>query len=276
MGFFDSLFKSDSDLPTKNSEIINAHKILQNSSLSYEERVSSLTKLRTIFLTSNDKNDLKAIATSILKTVATDGTLKVRDSALNTLDAIIASCFSSFNDSPTQVNSRKLSVVSQDVVPQLILITRNKSESAKELRQVAFWTLSKVAFFAIDDERIRFFARSLTDNSDQVRMAVMNTFENLVRLSDDELKRRISRFSLSALCSALNDSTLCVRAAKVMGGLGKFALSAAPFLYKHLDDEDGEWAASALRDVSGVQFRKDEKKKWEEWLQKYVITEEGV
>ncbi len=95
-------------------------------------------------------------------------------------------------------------------MPILIEIAKYKNEDAKELRLMAFQTLSKIVPFAIDDERIGFLARSLNDQANNIRMAVISTFENLVKSSDDALKRRIARFSLSALCEALDDPTIWV------------------------------------------------------------------
>lgn len=260
MGIFSKLFKSEDNFSTKNSEIINALKILQDTSLSYNERAGALTRLKSIFLTSNDKADLRAISQLILRTVTDDESIKIREIALTTFDTIIETGLQD-----------KLSIVSGYAMPILIEIARYKNEDAKELRRIAFWILSKIAPFGINDEGLRFLARSLNDKTDSIRMAVICTFENLVRLSDDALKRRIARFSLPALCEALNDSTIRVRSAKALGGLGKYALTAAPFLCKRLDDEEGEWAGSALRNITGEQYGNKEKEKWEKWLQKSVV-----
>ena len=271
MGILSKFFKSD-EISTKNSKIIDALKILQNSSLSHNERDGALAKLKSIFLTSSDKDDLKAISQSILRTVTHDKSIEIRKRALKTLDTIIENCVFFYNQSPLREDSRlQLSVVSGYAVPILIDIAKYKNEDVKELRLMAFQTLSKTVPFAIDDERIGFLARSLNDQANNIRMAVISTFENLVKSSDDALRRRIARFSLSALCEALDDPAIWVLAAKVIGGLGTYALGAAPFLYKRLDDKDGEWAARALRNITGEQYGKDEKHKWEQWLQKYVV-----
>ena len=50
MGFLSNLFKSADGISTKNSEIIDALKVLQNSSLLANERIDALTKLKSIFL----------------------------------------------------------------------------------------------------------------------------------------------------------------------------------------------------------------------------------
>jgi hypothetical protein len=271
VGILSKFFKSDEFL-TKNSKIIDALKILQNSSLSNNERADALAKLKSIFLTSTDKDDLKAISQSIIKTVTNDNSLEIRGNALKTFDAIIDNCLFFYNQAPLRPDSHlKLNIVSHDAVPMLIGVAKYKSENAKELRLMAFRTLSKIAPFAIDDERIVFLARSLNDQSDDIRVAMISAFENLVKSSDDALKRRIARFSLSALCEALSDSAIWMRSVKVISGLGKYALGAAPFLYKRLNDDDGEWVLYALHHITGEQYGKDEKKKWEQWLEKHVV-----
>jgi hypothetical protein len=260
MGILGKFFKSDVNVLSKNSEINNALKILQNGSLPYNDRASALSKLKSIFLASNDKDDLRTIAQSILRTVTTDESAKVREIAFNTFDNIVGTG-----------SQNKLSAVAEYAVPILMEIAEYKSEDAKELRIRAFGVLSKIASFAINDERLGFLAHSLSDKTDSVRVAVVCTFENLVKVSDDGLKRRIARFSLPALCEALNDPAIWVRAARALGGLGKYALRAAPFLYERLDDKDGEWAGSALRNITGEQYGNKEKEKWEKWLQKSVV-----
>jgi len=260
MSILGRFFKSDDIISTKNSAIIDAFKILQTSSLSYNERVSALTKLKSIFLASNDKNDLKAIAQSILRTITNDESAKLRESAINTFDTIIEM------SSPLKVG-----VVAEYSMPILIEIAKHEKEDATELRRMTFWTLSKIAPLSINDEHLDFLAHSLSDKTDNIRMAAICTFENLVKSSDDALKRRIARFSLSALCEALNDPTIWVRAARAIGGMGKYAIAAAPFLYRRLDDENGEWAANALRSITGKQYSKDEKQEWEKWLQNNVV-----
>ena len=261
MGIFDRFFKSDSDVPTRNSEIINAVKILQNGSLSDNERAGALTKLKSIFMVSSNKDDLRAISQTILGTVTKDASAKVREIALKTFDTITESAA-----------EQKLSAVSENAMPLLMEIAAYRKEDVKELRLMAFGVLSKIAPFAINDERLGFFARSLNDKTDSVRMAVICTFENLVKSSDDSLNRRIARFCLPALCQALDDSNIWVRAARAIAGLGKYALGAAPFLYKRLDDKDGEWAGSALRSITGEQYGTREKEKWEKWLQKSIVN----
>jgi hypothetical protein len=260
MGIFDKLFKSEDNFSTKNSEIINAQKILQNTSLSYNERAGTLTRLKSIFLSSNNKTDLRAISQLILRTVTDDESIKIREIALNTFESIVDAMLQD-----------KLNVVSGYAIPILMEIAKYKNEDVKELRRMAFWILSKMAPFGISDEGLHFLARSLNDQTDNIRTAVICTFENLVRLDDDALKRRIARFSLPALCEALNDSSIWVRAAKTLGGLGKYALTAAPFLTKRLDDEEGEWAGNALRSITGEQYGNQEKEKWEKWLQKSIV-----
>jgi hypothetical protein len=270
MGIFDKLFKSE--FSTKNIEIINALKILQNSSLSSSERAAALTKLISIFLRSVDKGDLKAILQPLLMTIKNDRSIEVRESALKSLDTIIDNCLFSYYNSPQQAGPQlKLSLLADHSVPILMEVTQYKREHASEIRRMVFGTLSKIAPFAVSDERLTFFALSMNDPNDGIRQAVMSTFENLMKSGNDALKRRIARFSLSALSKALNDSALWVRAARVIGGLGKYGLGAAPFLYTRLDDQEGEWAAQALRNVTGEQYGKDEKDKWEKWLKKTVV-----
>lgn len=273
MGILSKFFKSDEFL-TKNTKIIDALKIFQNSSLSNNERADALARLKSIFLTSTEKDDLKAISQSIIKTVTNDNSLEIRENALKTFDAIIDHCLFFFNQSPQRPDSHlKLNMVAQDAVPMLIGVAKYKSENVKELRLMGFRTLSKIVPFAIDDERIAFLAHSLNDQGDDIRLAMISAFENLVKSSDDALKRRIARFSLSALCEALGDAAIWIRSVKVISGLGKYALGAAPFLYKRLDADDGEWVLHALRNITGEQYGKDkdEKKKWEQWLEKHVV-----
>jgi hypothetical protein len=271
VGILSKFFKSDEFL-TKNSKIIDAIKISQNSSLSHNERADALAKLKSIFLNSIVKDDLKAISQSIIRTVTNDSAIEVRANALKTFDAIIDNCLFFYNQAPLRTDSHlKLNIVSQDAVPMLIGVAKYKSENFKELRLMAFRTLSKIAPFAIDDERIMFLAHSLNDQSDDIRMAVISAFENLVNSSDDALKRRIARYSLAALCEALSDSSIWMRAVKVISGLGKFALGAAPFLYKILNNDEGAWVLYALHNITGEQYGKDEKKKWEQWLEKHVV-----
>jgi hypothetical protein len=81
----------------------------------------------------------------------------------------------------------------------------------------------------------------------------------------------MARLSLSALFDALDDPAVWVGTARVLSELGTYALGAAPFLFKRLDDKDGEWAALALRKITGEEFGKDEKQKWEQWLQRSVV-----
>lgn len=278
MGIFSKFFKSsDDEFPTKNKEIINARKILRNSSLSDAERSDALAKLKSVFLFSVDKDDLKAISQSILRTAIHDERIGVRESALKAFDVIIDNCLFFYNRSNLHEASQlRLSVLYGDAMPALLEIARYKNEPAKELRRMAFWALSKLTSFASNattDEHLSFLAQSLKDPTDDIRAAVISAFENLVKLSDDGLKRRIVRFSLSALNEALSDSTIWVRIARVLGGLGRFALGAVPFLFKRLDDENGEWAAIALRNITGEEYGKDEKAKWQQWLQKRVVEE---
>lgn len=270
MGIFDKLFKSE--FSTKNSEIINALKILQNNSLSSSERAAALSKLKSIFLSSGDKGDLKAILQSLLTTVTKDESIEVRESALKSLDAIIDNSLFAHNTSPLQPGPQlKLSLLADHAVQILVEVAQYKREYAREMRRMAFWTLSKIAPFAVSDERLTFFAQSLNDSNDSIRQAVLCTFENLIKSANDALKRRIARFSLAALSQALDDSTIWVRVARVIGGLDKYGLGAAPFLFKRLDDQEGEWAAQALRNVTDEQYGKDEKDKWEKWLKKTVV-----
>jgi hypothetical protein len=260
MGIFSKFFGSGDKTSTKNPEVINALKILQDTSLPYPGRAGALTKLKTIFLASSDKADLKIISQLILQTATNDEPMELREIALNTFDTMIESGLQD-----------KLSAVSGYALPKLMEIARYRSEDAKELRQTAFWILSKMAPLGIDDQGLRFLARSLTDKSNNIRMAAVCAFENLVRLGDDGLNRRVARFSLPALCEALNDSTIWVRAAKTLGGLGKYALTAAPFLFRRLDSEEGESAGSALRNITGEQYGNMEKEKWEKWLQESIV-----
>ena len=260
MSFLSNLFKSADGFSTKNSEIIDALNILQNSSLSDNERTDALTKLKSIFLASNDKTDLRAIIQSILKAATSDQSLRVREIALKTFDSIIETGLQD-----------KLIVVVSYAMPILIEIAKHKSEDERKLREMSFWIMSKIAPFAINDEGLRFLARSLNDRTDDIRRAVICTFENLVKLSDNALKKRIAQLSLPSLCGALNDPIIRVRAAMALGGLGKYALGAAPFLYERLDDEEGESAGIALRNVTGEQYGNKEKEKWEKWLQKSVV-----
>ena len=260
MGILGRFFKSDVDIPTRNSEIINAVKIMQNGSLSDNERAGAISRLKSIFLASGDKDDLRAISLSILKTAKNDESAKVREIALKTFDTIIGSAA-----------QHKLSVVSESAMPVLMEITENRGEDAKELRLMAFWVLSKMASFAVSDTQLDFLARNLSDKDDNVKTAVSCTFENLVKASDDSLKRRIVRFALPALCEALDNPTVRVRAERALGGLGKYALGAAPFLYKLLDGEGGELAGNALRSITGEQYGDKEKEKWEKWLQKSIV-----
>jgi hypothetical protein len=274
MGIFSRLFKSD-EISTKNTKIIDALEILQNSSLSHNERIDALAKLKSIFLTSRDKDDLKAISQAIMRTVTNDESVEIRESALKTFDLILENCLFFYNQSPPREDARlRLDALSEYAVPILIGVAKYKNETMKELRLMAFQTLSKIAPFAIDDQRIEFYARSLNDQTNNIRMAAISTFENLMKSSDNALKRRIARVSLSALCEALDDPAIWVGAAKVLGEMGKYALGAAPFLIKRLADEEGEWAARALRNITGEQYSKDEKDKWQLWLQKSIVTED--
>jgi hypothetical protein len=272
VGFFGKFLKSDSAGSTKNSQIISALKILQDGSLADNERVGALSKLKSIFLTSTDKDDLRAISQSILGIVTNDSSMKVREIALTTLETIVDNCLSFYNHATFQAGARlKLGIVSGYAVPALREIAGYTNQDATELRRMAFWTLSKIAPFAADDDCLGFLANSLNDKTDNIRTAVVCTFENLVKYSDDALKRRIARFSLSALCQALEDPTIWVRAARALSGLGVYALGAAPFLYQRLDDQDGDWAASALHNITGQRYGKKEKDKWEQWLKKNVV-----
>jgi hypothetical protein len=260
MSFLGDLFKSAGGFSTKNSEIINALKVLQNSSLADNERTNALTKLKSIFLASNDKTDLKAIIQSILKAATNDQSIRIREIALKTFDSIIEA---SLED--------KLTMVAGYAMPILLEIANHKREDERKLREMSFWVMSKIAPLSINDEGLRFLARSLSDRADNVRKAVISTFENLVKLSDQAQKKRIAQLSLLALCGALKDPVTRVRAAMALGGLGKYGLGAAPFLYERLDDEDGEWAGIALRNVTGEQYGNKEKEKWEKWLQKSAV-----
>ena len=273
MGFFGKLFKSD-EFSTSNKEIINAHKALQDSSLSEGERTAALAKLKSLFFTSGDKDDLKAVAQAVLRAVRPDESVALREAALKTLDAIVENCLFVHNDHnhPLHAGARvKLGVLSEHAMPVLMQIAEHRSEDTKDLRRTALATAAKLAPFAINDECINFLARNLNDKAEDIRTAVISAFENLLRVSDESQKRRIARFSVPALCEALDDAALWVRASRVLAGLEKFALGAAPFLYKKLDDKDGEWAAAALRKVTGEQYGKEEKGKWEQWLKKAVI-----
>jgi hypothetical protein len=272
MSILGKFFKSDDTASTKNSEILNALKILQNSSLPDNERAAGLTKLKSIFATSSDKDDLKVISQSMLGVVTAGESQKLRESALTTFDTMIENCVSPYAQTTLPAASKlKLNAISGPAVPVLIEIARYRNEDLKELRRTAYWTLSKLVPYAISEERLGFLAHSLSDKTDNIRLAVITTYENLMRVADDALKNRIARYSLSALCQALDDSAIWVRAARTLGGLGKYALGAAPFLFKRLDDPEGEWAAGALRSITGEPFGSKEKQKWEQWLQKNVV-----
>jgi hypothetical protein len=260
MSIFGRFFKADGDVSTSNSQIINVLKILQNGKLPYSERVSGLTKLKSIFLTSNNKDDWKAISQSILLTARNDRSIKIREIALTTFDTIIE-----------MGGAQKASVVSRSAVPILKEIAENNNEDAKDLRQMAFKTMLKVAHFGIDDELLSFFAHSLNDNTDSIKLAVIHFFENRARSADDTLKRRIVKVCLPSLCAALNDSAIWTHVTMTLGELGKFALGAAPFLYNRLDDEQGELAAAALRQVTGKDYGRKDKKEWDEWLKRSVV-----
>ena len=260
MSIFGKLFGSDGNVSTSNTQINNALKILQNSGLPYNERVSALTKLKSIFLTSNNKDDLRAISQSILRTVRNDESMKIREIALTTFDTIIE-----------MGKQQKAGVVSEYAMPILKEIAESNNEDAKELRQMAFKTMFKMAPFGINDELLGFFAHSLNDKTAGIKMVVVHFFENLVRSADDTLKKRIAKLCLPALCEALSDSAVWTHVAKTLGDLGKFALGAAPFLYNRLNDEEGELAASALRQVTGKDYGRTEKEKWDQWLKKSVV-----
>ena len=271
MGILSKFFRSG-DVSTKNSKVNDAIEVLRNSSLSNNERVGALAKLKSIFLTSGDKDDLKVISQSMTRTIDFDKSNEIRKSALTTVDAIIENCLFFHNQSPPRADAHlKLSIVSGYAMPILIGVTKSKNEDAKGLRLTAFRTLSKIAPFAIDEERIVFLARSLNDQDSNIKMAVIAAFENLVKSGDDALKRRMARLSLSALFDALDDPAIWVGTARVLSELGTYALGAAPFLFKRLDDKDGEWAALALRKITGEEFGKDEKQKWEQWLQRSIV-----
>ena len=271
MGILSKFFRSG-DVSTKNSKVNDAIEVLRNSSLSDNERAGALAKLKSIFLTSGDKDDLKVISQSMTRTIDFDKSNEIRENALKTVDAIIENCLFFHNQSPPRADAHlKLSIVSGYAMPILIGVTKSKNEDAKGLRLMAFRTLSKIAPFAIDEERIVFLARSLNDQDSNIRMAVIAAFENLVKSGDDALKRRMARLSLSALFDALDDPAVWVGTARVLSELGTYALGAAPFLFKRLDDKDGEWAALALRKITGEEFGKDEKQKWEQWLQRSIV-----
>ncbi|HMK50754.1 MAG TPA: hypothetical protein VK435_11925, partial [Thermodesulfovibrionales bacterium] len=91
MGILSKIFGSGDGL-SKNSKINNALEILQNSSASNSERSDALAKLKSIFLTSSAKDDLKIISQSISKTIANDKSTEIREDALRITDAIIENC----------------------------------------------------------------------------------------------------------------------------------------------------------------------------------------
>jgi hypothetical protein len=271
MGILDKLFKSNG-VSTKNSKVNEAIEILQNSSLSNSERIGTLAKLKSLFLTSADKDDFKVISQSMINIVSHDKSVEIREETLKTVDAIIENCLFFHNQSPPRPDSRvKLNIVAGYAVPVLIGVAKNKNEDAKELRLMAFRTLSKIVPFAVDNESIVFLSRSLNDPDSNIKIAVITAIENLVKSGDDELTRRIARFSLSAFCEVLDDSAAWVPAARVLGDMGKYALGTVSYLFKWLDDKDGEWAALALRKITGEQYGKDEKQKWEQWLQRSIV-----
>ena len=167
-----------------------------------------LRSLNLFFLASDDKTDLKAIIQLILGAATNDESIKLREIALKTFDSI------------AEANLQdKLNVVASYAMPILIEIAKHKSEDEKKLRQMSFWILSRIAPYAINDESLRFFTRSLNDRTDDIRRAVICIFENLIKLSDQALKRRIAQLSLPSLCGALNDPIIRVRATIALGGL---------------------------------------------------------
>jgi len=261
MSIFGKFFKSDVDVSTNNSQIINALKILQNSGLPHDERVNALTKLKSIFLASNNKDDLRAISQSILRTARNDKSIRIREIALTTFDTIIE-----------MGGAQKASVVSEGAMPILKETAESSdSDEAKELRQMAFRAMLRMAHFGITDELLGFFAHALNDKSANLRLALVRFFENLARSADESMKKRIAKVSLPALCEALNDPAIWTHVAKTLGELGKFALGAAPFLYDRLDHEEGELAAGALRQVTGKEYGRKDKEKWDQWLKKSVV-----
>jgi hypothetical protein len=272
MGILDKLFKSG-DISTKNSKVNEAVGILQNSSLSTSERIGALAILKSLFLTSADKDDFKVISRSMINIVSQDKSAEIRENALKTLDAIIENCLFFHNQTPPRPDALvKLNIISGYAVPALMGVAKNNNEDVRELRVMAFRTLSKIAHFSsVDNESIVFLSRSLNDPDSNIKIAVITAIENLVKSGDDELIRRIARFSLAAFCEVLGDSAARVPAARVLSDMGKYALETVPYLFKRLDDKDGEWAAHALRKITGEQYGKDEKVKWEQWLQRSIV-----
>ena len=121
MGILSKFFKLG-DVLTKNSKVNDAIKVLQNSSLSDNERVSALAKLKSIFLTSGDKDDLKVISQSMTRTIDLDKSNEIRESALKAVDAIIENCLFFHNQSPPRADAHlKLSIVSGYAVPVALL-----------------------------------------------------------------------------------------------------------------------------------------------------------
>jgi len=260
MSIFGKLFKAEGDVSTGNTQINNALKILRNSGLSHQERVSGLTKLKSIFLASSSKDDLRAIAQLILKTASSDESTKIREMSLTTFDTIIE-----------MGGGQKAGLVAGCAMPILKGIAESSSEDLKELRQMAFRTISRIAPLVIDDELLELFDHGLSDKNTSIKIASIRFFENNARSADYMLKKRIAKVCLPALCEALSDSEIWIQVAKTLGALGHFALGAAPFLYSRLDDEEGEWAAAALREVTGKDYGRKDKEKWDEWLKKSVV-----
>jgi len=271
MGILDKFFKSGS-VSTKNSKVNEAVEKLQNNALSNSIRTDALAKLKSFFLTSADKDDYKVISQSMIHIVSHDKSPEIRENAFKTLDAIIDNCLFFHNQTPPRPDALvKLNIISGFAVPALIGVAKNKNEDPKELRTMSFRTLSKIAHFAVDDESIFFFSRSLNDPDSNIRLSVITAIENIIKSGDDATKRRIARFSLSAFCEVLDDPVAWIPAAKVLGDMGKYALETVSSLFKRLDDKDGEWAAIALRKITGEPYGKDEKVKWEQWLQRSIV-----
>jgi len=227
-----------------------------------------LTKLQSFFVTSPDANDKKAISQSLLEIASNDESIQIRESALDMTGNIIDNCIQFYNHPTLHPGARLgLSIISGHAVPCLIKLAETKGDQEKELRRKAFWILQKIAPLALDDALLAFFVRSLNEKNANIRMAVISAFEGIVRLCDDATKKRIAQAALAPLCQALNDSRIWINAARTLGDLGSYAIDAVECLYQKLDDEDGEWAASALRNITGAGYGNKEKTKWEQWIQ---------
>ncbi|HVN98019.1 MAG TPA: hypothetical protein VMT62_16435 [Syntrophorhabdaceae bacterium] len=267
MGLFDRFLKSKK-LPTKNPAIIAAVKQVQSVSSSYNEQHAGLTKLESLFLKATDTSDKMAISQSLLDTATDGASIQVRESSLTKLGTIIDKSIQ-FSNHPTLHSgaSRGLSAISGHAVPSLIAIIENTRGKETELRRIAFWTLQKIAPFALDDALLVFLVRSLSEKRD-IRMPVICALEDIARLSDDTTRKRMAEVGLSPLCQTLkdNDAEIWIRAARVLGDLGTYAAGSVNDLISKLDDDGGEWAADSLRKITGEAYGNKEKGKWQEWV----------